>query len=56
MMVIEAMKMEHAVVAPYAGCVSAIHYRSGDRVTEGARLVEVLPVEDAAAANCTVRA
>ncbi len=51
MMVIEAMKMEHSVVAPYAGRLSAIHYGRGDRVTEGTVLVEVIPAESPAVVN-----
>jgi biotin carboxyl carrier protein len=41
LMVVEAMKMEHAILAPKAGRVLAVHYARGDRVTEGAVLVEV---------------
>ncbi len=39
LMVIEAMKMEHAIIAPYAGSVSAIHYAPGERVPEGSALL-----------------
>ena len=41
LMVIEAMKMEHAITAPHAGVVSAVHFAAGDRVTEGAQLLEL---------------
>ncbi|MCX7056670.1 MAG: acetyl-CoA carboxylase biotin carboxyl carrier protein subunit, partial [Proteobacteria bacterium] len=41
LMVVEAMKMEHAILAPKAGRVLTVHYARGDRVTEGAVLVEV---------------
>jgi 3-methylcrotonyl-CoA carboxylase alpha subunit len=41
LMVIEAMKMEHAITAPHAGVVSAVHFAPGDRVTEGAQLLEL---------------
>jgi 3-methylcrotonyl-CoA carboxylase alpha subunit len=41
LMVLEAMKMEHAVLAPHAGTVAAVHYSRGDRVAEGAVLVEL---------------
>jgi len=41
LMVVEAMKMEHAIVAPKAGRVVAVHYARGERVTEGAILVEL---------------
>jgi 3-methylcrotonyl-CoA carboxylase alpha subunit len=43
LMVLEAMKMEHAVLAPHAGTVAAVHYSRGDRVAEGAVLVELGP-------------
>ena len=39
LLVIEAMKMEHAIKAPYAGSVSAVHFAAGDRVEEGVELV-----------------
>jgi 3-methylcrotonyl-CoA carboxylase alpha subunit len=41
LMVIEAMKMEHAITAPYAGTVKAIHFARGDRVPEGSVLLEL---------------
>ncbi len=41
LMVIEAMKMEHAISAPYAGEVTAIHYAQGERVSEGSALLEL---------------
>jgi 3-methylcrotonyl-CoA carboxylase alpha subunit len=41
LMVIEAMKMEHAITAPHAGTVSAIHFAAGERVAEGAQLLEL---------------
>ncbi|HXQ31200.1 MAG TPA: biotin carboxylase N-terminal domain-containing protein [Steroidobacteraceae bacterium] len=41
LMVLEAMKMEHAVIAPRAGIVTRIHFAQGDRVPEGAVLVEL---------------
>ncbi len=40
LLVIEAMKMEHAVVAPADGMVRRLHCRLGDIVEEGAVLVE----------------
>ena len=42
-MLIEAMKMEHAITAPHAGTVSAIHFAPGERVSEGSPLLEVAP-------------
>jgi 3-methylcrotonyl-CoA carboxylase alpha subunit len=43
LMVIEAMKMEHTIGAPYAGTVQAIHFKRGDRVPEGSALLELTP-------------
>jgi 3-methylcrotonyl-CoA carboxylase alpha subunit len=39
LMVIEAMKMEHTIAAPYDGVVRAIHFARGDRVPEGSELL-----------------
>ena len=41
LMVIEAMKMEHAITAPYAGSVTAIHFTPGERVPEASPLLEL---------------
>jgi 3-methylcrotonyl-CoA carboxylase alpha subunit len=41
LVVLEAMKMEHTIVAPVAGRIAAVHYTAGDRVGEGADLVDV---------------
>jgi len=41
LLVIEAMKMEHAIKAPRAGKVTALKFRVGDRVREGSTLAEV---------------
>jgi 3-methylcrotonyl-CoA carboxylase alpha subunit len=41
LMVIEAMKMEHTITAPYAGTVTAIHFARGARVPEGSALLEL---------------
>jgi 3-methylcrotonyl-CoA carboxylase alpha subunit len=41
LMVIEAMKMEHAITAPHAGTVQAVHFAAGDRVSEGSALLEL---------------
>jgi 3-methylcrotonyl-CoA carboxylase alpha subunit len=42
-MLIEAMKMEHAITAPHAGAVTAIHFAPGERVSEGSQLLEIAP-------------
>jgi acetyl-CoA/propionyl-CoA carboxylase biotin carboxyl carrier protein len=39
--VIEAMKMEHAVVSPLAGTVARLHVREGQQVARGELLAEV---------------
>ncbi len=39
LVVLEAMKMEHALLAPRDGTVEAIHGKAGDLVVEGAELV-----------------
>jgi 3-methylcrotonyl-CoA carboxylase alpha subunit len=41
LMILEAMKMEHTIVAPAAGVVAAVNFRAGDRVKEGADLVDI---------------
>lgn len=41
LLVLEAMKMEHTIVAPSAGKVVAIHYAAGEQVAEGAQLAEL---------------
>jgi len=41
LLVIEAMKMEHAIKAPRAGVVKALKHRVGDRIREGSTLAEI---------------
>ncbi len=41
LMLLEAMKMEHAITAPMAGTVEAVHYAPGDQVEEGAVLLSI---------------
>ena len=41
LMVLEAMKMEHRIVASADGTVIRVHYRAGDQVDQGASLLEV---------------
>jgi len=41
LMTVEAMKMEHAIAAPYAGRVRSLRYAAGERVPEGAVLIEL---------------
>jgi 3-methylcrotonyl-CoA carboxylase alpha subunit len=39
LMIIEAMKMEHTIVAPHSGRIAQIYFGSGDQVEEGAQLL-----------------
>ena len=41
LLVLEAMKMEHTIVAPADGIVAAVHFSVGDRVAEGADLGDI---------------
>jgi len=41
LLILEAMKMEHTITAPAAGTVSAVHYRPGEQVAEGAALIDL---------------
>jgi 3-methylcrotonyl-CoA carboxylase alpha subunit len=43
--VLEAMKMEHTLVAPADGVVRKVLYGAGDQVQDGADLVEFEPAE-----------
>ncbi len=40
LLILEAMKMEHTIVAPAAGVVKHFHFGIGDQVGDGAELVE----------------
>ncbi len=39
LIILEAMKMEHAIPAPSDGRIAAVHYAAGDAVEEGAELL-----------------
>ena len=39
LLVLEAMKIEHTIVAPHDGTVQTMHYRAGDMVEEGVELL-----------------
>jgi 3-methylcrotonyl-CoA carboxylase alpha subunit len=43
--VVEAMKMEHAVLAPRDGTVTEVAVAAGDQVAENAKIVVVDPIE-----------
>jgi 3-methylcrotonyl-CoA carboxylase alpha subunit len=47
LLVLEAMKMEHTIVAPKDGTIERVHYAPGDQVQEGAELITFVE-EDAA--------
>ena len=40
-MILEAMKMEHRIVASVDGTVTAVHFSAGDRVEQGTNLLDV---------------
>ncbi|MAH91201.1 MAG: hypothetical protein CMA11_05475 [Euryarchaeota archaeon] len=41
LMIMEAMKMEHKIVAGNDGVVETIHYKTGDQVAQGAELLSL---------------
>jgi 3-methylcrotonyl-CoA carboxylase alpha subunit len=41
LMILEAMKMEHTIHAPYDGLLTNIFFSLGAQVTEGAQLVSL---------------
>ena len=41
LMILEAMKMEHRIVASESGLVTSVHFNAGDRVEQGANLLDV---------------
>ena len=43
----EAMKMEHSIRAPFAGVVAELFYASGEQVAEGAALIRLEPSDSA---------
>ena len=45
LMVLEAMKMEHRIVASEDGTVTSVHFNAGDRVEQGANLLDVEAAE-----------
>ena len=46
LLILEAMKMEHQIVAPFDGVVRAVNCKEGELVQPGVELVEVIPNED----------
>jgi biotin carboxyl carrier protein len=45
LLILEAMKVEHKITAPYAGTVSRLPFREGDLVNRDDQLVEMEPKE-----------
>lgn len=46
LLIIEAMKMEHSIIAPYDGCVTGYFYQPGELVDDGAVLIDFTPVTE----------
>ncbi len=53
LIVIEAMKMEHSILAPYAGKVTDIFYQEDSLVTEGDKLIAMQDATVSQASNST---
>ena len=51
LLTLEAMKMEHALTAPFDGTVSELNASAGAQVTEGQMLVKVEPTSAPAKAG-----
>ena len=49
LLVLEAMKMEHALTAPFDGKIVELLVRIGDQVAERAKLLLITPTEPEAA-------
>jgi len=47
LMIIEAMKMEHTILAPMAGRVAEVRFARGDQVREGDQLIAFEVVKEA---------
>jgi len=45
LMILEAMKMEHDIIAPVAGTVTKVHFDEGAKCQQGDLLVEIEEVE-----------
>jgi geranyl-CoA carboxylase alpha subunit len=43
LLVMEAMKMEHRIIAPFAGTIGALHTRIDDQVAARQVLIEIAP-------------
>ena len=47
-MLLEAMKMEHSIRAPYDGVVTAVAHQPGAMVQADAVLLEIAPADESA--------
>lgn len=47
LVIMEAMKMEHAIKAPYDGLIEAVYFTEGELVSDGAELLAMNPLEAA---------
>jgi len=43
LLIVEAVKMEHSITAPFPGKVGEIHFRAGDRVNKDDLLLDLEP-------------
>ena len=48
LVIMEAMKMEHAIKAPSAGTVTEIFFAEGEQVSDGAELIVIQIAEESA--------
>jgi cell division protein FtsW len=55
-LILEAMKMEHAIKAPQDGLIKSIFYAIGAQVSEGDLLVDLCPLEDLEDMTCVSQA
>ena len=46
LLIMEAVKMEHQIAAPFAGQVGAIHFKEGDPVNKGELLLDLTPLSE----------
>ncbi len=51
LLTLEAMKMEHSLIAPFAGTIAELNAGAGDQVSEGALLVKIAKAQDQAASG-----
>jgi 3-methylcrotonyl-CoA carboxylase alpha subunit len=45
LVIMEAMKMEHAIKAPHDGIIDAIYFNEGELVSDGAELLAMSAIE-----------